>query len=131
MYKFAETALRYFDGPEGYNCAQAIATAFAAEFNVPPERIAAYAASGNGRAEGGRCGALHAARQLLGDAPAAEAVEQRFVQAAGSAKCREIRRGKRLTCAGCVEAVARLLEKHLAERKGSPEWRQKRNGPPP
>jgi len=119
--KFADAALRYFDGPEGYNCAQAVAKAFASEFNVLPERIAAYAASGNGRTEGGRCGALHAARQLIGDGAAAAALEERFIEAAGSEKCREIRRGKRLTCAGCVETVARLLEKHLAELQGSQE----------
>ena len=89
-----EKARYHFHGPEKYNCAQAILKAFEEAYAVSEDAIEAAKADGGGRVEGGRCGALHAARQVLGESPAADDVERRFAEAAGSVKCKEIRKLK-------------------------------------
>ena len=62
-----------------------------------------------GRAEGGVCGALHAALRLSGKKETKEFLRREFVEKAGSEHCREIRRLKKLNCDRCVELAAKVL----------------------
>lgn len=95
---------------EKLNCAQSVLRGFQAQFQIGEERIAEAKAWGGGRAENGYCGALHAAR-LLGAADETKSrIHSRFVESAGSDRCREIRGLKRLSCKECVELAAQLLQ---------------------
>ena len=98
-----QTALAFFHNPAAgnANCAQAVAVAFGGD----PQ---AFASCGSGRAPEGWCGAAYAAAALGGDAQAVEAV---FREKAGSVTCREIRRARVLSCAGCVETATGMLQR--------------------
>jgi len=103
-----------------FNCAQSVLCAFRQEHGVSDERMAEARGHGGGRAEGGRCGALHAALQLTGDAAARDALRKGFTAKAGSEQCREIRKAKTLTCEQCVQLAATLLAERPAPTPGSP-----------
>ena len=62
-----------------------------------------------GRAEGGCCGALHAACELVEDDAARRSLRAAFIAKAGSEKCRDIRKSGMLSCGQCVELAATLL----------------------
>ncbi len=94
---------------EKKNCAQSILAGFSDICAVPDSEIDAARAVGGGRAEGGLCGALHAALKLAGKNETKETLQQRFVANAGSERCREIRQLKKLSCEGCVELAAKVL----------------------
>lgn len=88
-----------------HNCAEAVAAAFGQE-------EPAHVGHGSGRAPDGWCGAAYAAAQLCKDP---ESVEKTFTEVAGSVKCREIRRTKKLDCAACVdlgEAIVHSMDKN-------------------
>ncbi len=102
-----------FTGP--LNCAQAVAVTFQVLSGLTPEDIENHRHSGGGRAPGGLCGALYAALELLPDAGQRELVSNQFGAIAGSTLCRDIRKAKRVSCAGCVEAAATILAKTLAQ----------------
>ena len=53
------------DGHRKMNCAQTIMHAFKEKFAVSEEAVNEFAAYGGGKAPGGCCGSLHAARVLL------------------------------------------------------------------
>lgn len=95
------------------NCAQAVAHAFRETYSLPDVAVASMAACGTGRAPGGECGALFAARTALKDShpDRIEACSSAFAGKAGSTLCREIRQMKKLPCLGCVETAAAFLEK--------------------
>lgn len=119
-------------GP-GYNCAQAVACAFAEDTGVPEEEIRASA----GQYGGGRknvCGAvmgMYAAYNMkkgyvdLEDPAKWTAeheedlrqLEKRFLEKNGSVLCKELKgtlTGKPLrSCRGCVEDAAEILEDYL------------------
>ena len=98
---------------ENLNCAQSVLRAFQEDFEIEDECIAAAAKLGGGRAGNGLCGALHAAERLSPDAEVKAAIHQRFATAAGSDKCREIRKLGRLSCGECVETAAGLLAEYV------------------
>jgi hypothetical protein len=103
---------------ERKNCAQSILTGFSDICGVPNAEIDAARAVGGGRADGGVCGALHAALKLAGKNETKETLQQQFAEKAGSERCREIRRLKKLSCEGCVELAAKVLaEQELVEKK--------------
>jgi len=93
----------------GLNCAQSILRAFQTERGVPEDAIVQARRYGGGRAEGGRCGALHVAIELTPDPGERERMRVAFVARAGSERCREIRAGKTLSCEQCVALAATLL----------------------
>ncbi len=99
---------------EKLNCAQSVLRGFQEQFQVEEERIAKARSWGGGRAENGLCGALHAARILGGAEDVQERFRERFIESAGSDRCREIRSLRRLSCKECVELAARLLEEESA-----------------
>jgi hypothetical protein len=94
---------------ERFNCAQSVLKGFQAVFSIPEERIAEAKAQGGGRAENGRCGALHSALSLAKDAETRERIACAFSEEAGAEACREIRSIGKLKCADCVELAAKLL----------------------
>ncbi len=104
-----EKAVQYFHGKEGYNCAQSVLKGFQTSHNVPQETIDDFKAFGGGRAEGGLCGALFAAKTLANDPAKAEKIEAEFAKIAGSLKCKEIRKIAKLSCKECVFTAAKLL----------------------
>ena len=96
---------------ERLNCAQSVLKGFQAVFNIPEERIAEAKAHGGGRAESGRCGALHSALSLTEDNEVKLRMACAFSEVAGAESCREIKRIGKLKCADCVKLAAQLLAK--------------------
>jgi hypothetical protein len=93
------------------NCAQAVIAGFKDKFSLKDELVATFASHGGGKAPEGYCGALYAARHILKESPGEIGkCTEAFIKAAGSTKCREIKSLKKLSCMGCVEMVAELLE---------------------
>ncbi len=90
--------------PRMHNCAQAVACGLGRD-----ELYAPLATCGGGRAPEGRCGALHAAMLLAGEARAQE-LRRRFVAELGGETCAELKRTFRIPCEKCVETAARLAE---------------------
>ncbi|CAG37117.1 C-GCAxxG-C-C family protein [Desulfotalea psychrophila] len=110
----ATLAMTLFHGTEKFNCNQAVLKTFQSEFGISDETIKSAARLGGGRAEGGVCGALHAARVLLDDHEMLPIIEQEFASQSDSIYCREIRAAKKLSCRNCVALAARLIEPYLA-----------------
>jgi len=108
-------AKNYFLGAGGHeklNCAQSVIKAFHDLFHASVQEAEAFVAFGGGKAPGGKCGAYYAAWQLtLKNNPLKiNQLEQDFIKVAGSLKCKEIRNQRKLSCLGCVEKAAELLE---------------------
>jgi hypothetical protein len=99
-------ALAHFRGDAGYNCAQAVLKAFAPATGVDEPCLERFAKLGGGRAPGGECGALFAAKAILCDVAAKQEVEAEFVGIAKSAKCRDILSSRRVSCEQCVQTAA-------------------------
>ena len=114
-------ALEHFRGEQCYNCAQAVLKTYSSSAGFDDVCLERFSHFGSGRAPDGECGALFAAKAILQDATAKQKVEEDFVRAAGSSKCREIRKGRLFTCDQCVQAAAdavfvRLTEGHVLTR---------------
>ncbi|NVN90782.1 MAG: C-GCAxxG-C-C family protein [Desulfuromonadales bacterium] len=93
----------------GQNCAQSLYTGFQELLQVPQEVITEAKKQGGGQAEGGRCGALHAALDLADHAETKKELQAMFEEQAGSQQCREIRIKKQMRCDQCVELAAAVL----------------------
>ncbi len=94
------------------NCAQSVYSGFQEQLQLPGEIIESARKLGGGKAEEGRCGALHAALDLSRQSETRELLRSRFEEQAGSQQCREIRARKLMSCDNCVELAATLLERH-------------------
>ena len=94
------------------NCAQSLYSGFQDLLQVSGDTIDSARKLGGGRAEGGRCGALHAALDLARHEDTKERLRSRFEELAGSQSCREIKSGKLLSCVQCVELAATVLAEH-------------------
>jgi len=110
-----EKAKNHYLGAEGHaklNCAQSVIKAFHDVFDSPAHEVDSFAAFGGGCAPEGRCGAYHAALHLVSKKDPQQIVklEREFFNAAGSLTCKEIRGKRKLTCLGCVEKAADLLD---------------------
>jgi hypothetical protein len=108
-------AKNHFLGKNGYaklNCAQSVIKAYHDLFNASAQEVDVFAGLGGGKAPEGKCGAYYAAWQLaLKNNPLKiNRFEQDFIDATGSLKCKEIRKQRKLSCLGCVEKAAELLE---------------------
>ncbi len=95
------------------NCAQAVIAGFKDKFSIGDETLAAFSSFGGGKAPDGYCGALYAARHILEKERLGEIEKcnETFIKAAGSTKCKEIRNLKKLSCVGCVEKAAEILDR--------------------
>jgi hypothetical protein len=108
-------AKAYYAGKNGIkklNCAQAVIAAFGDKFNIDGNTVDLFASFGAGRAPAGECGALYAAKFMLKeDHPErTEECKNIFVSKAGSTRCKEIRKLRKLPCIGCVETIAKFIE---------------------
>ncbi len=99
---------------EKLNCAQSILRGFQDKCQVSNEQIAEAKKNGGGRAENGICGALHSAAHLAKNDEIRQSLHERFIVHAGSDKCREIRGEGKLSCSGCVELAAKILDEKMA-----------------
>jgi putative redox-active protein with C_GCAxxG_C_C motif len=114
-----KAASELFRGKEKCNCAQAVHLAYIEQFGGDPELVAAYKKCGVGRAPGGMCGALYAARGLLTDPGEIQKLEERFAERTMALACRTIRKAKRATCQQCVDAAAELLDEIAKGREAN------------
>ncbi|MCK9572038.1 MAG: C-GCAxxG-C-C family protein [Candidatus Omnitrophica bacterium] len=110
-----EKAKNHFLGKDGHvklNCAQSVIKAYHDHFGVPAEEVDRFAGFGGGKAPEGRCGAYYAALYLSAkkNQIKIDRLNEDFVRAAGSIKCKEIRSQRKLSCLGCVEKAADFLE---------------------
>jgi len=103
-----DLAVSLFHGHDKFNCAQAIAAAFCDRCEADPELIGECSSFGGGRAEGGLCGALYAAKRLAGGA--AGEVERRFAERCGQTRCRALRTQTSTSCRDCVRIAAEILD---------------------
>jgi hypothetical protein len=108
-------ALDFFRGEPRYNCAQAILKAYAPAVGAGESCLDRFAKFGSGRAPGGECGALFAAKAIVADSSAKKEIERAFVEIARTTKCREIRQGRRLSCEQCVQIAADAVFDRLAQ----------------
>jgi hypothetical protein len=106
-------ALLHYQGSGNYNCAQAILKTYALTAGITDACLDRFANFGGGRAPDGECGALFAAKAILQNPAAKQKIEEEFVRAAGSNKCREIRKGKVFSCKQCVQTAADIVFSQL------------------
>ncbi|MFA6143128.1 MAG: C-GCAxxG-C-C family protein [Candidatus Omnitrophota bacterium] len=94
------------------NCAQAIIASYMDKFAMDEKTINVFGSYGGGKAPGGECGALYAAKFMLKDKhpDKIKDCEAAFSSFAGSTKCKEIRTLKKLPCLGCVEKAAEFID---------------------
>jgi len=99
------------DRSKKLNCAQSIIAAYMDKFLLDEKTINVFGSYGAGKAPGGECGALYAAKFMLKDKypDKIKECEEFFASFAGSTKCKEIRALKKLSCIGCVEKAAEFL----------------------
>lgn len=110
-----EKAVSSYTGQNGVrmNCAQSVLNGFKEEFNISEDKIKEFQNYSGGRAPGGLCGALYAAKTILesrNNEKKFEELEKEFTSCAGSTKCKEIRMNRCLSCSGCVEKVSEFLD---------------------
>jgi hypothetical protein len=108
-------AKNHFLGKDGHvklNCAQSVIKAYHDLFKTPEQEVNVFAGSGGGKAPEGQCGAYYAAWHLAfkNNPLKINQFEQDFINAAGSLKCKQIRNQGKLSCLGCIEKAADLLE---------------------
>ena len=102
-----KAASDFFRTEEKLNCAQAVLR----YFDFPPEKIEELREFGGGRAPGGLCGALHAARVVLNDEEKFSELCRKFGEKTrGALTCREIKGGSGFPCPACVNLAAALAE---------------------
>ena len=102
-----------FHGDENYNCCQAVLKAFQDVCCIEDAKIEESRAYGGGRAEEGRCGALHAACMLFECDKPKDEIETEFIEKPGSHKCREIRSLGKYSCKDCVQLAAKLSQEKI------------------
>ncbi len=105
----------FFHGEKNYNCAQSVLACFQDEFQLSDEKIQSLQSFGGGRAPEGRCGALHAALELVEDPIRKAALIRDFINEAGAPDCRTLKTVLHYPCAACVDMAAELVKKYTAE----------------
>lgn len=109
-------ALDFFRGEYRYNCAQAVLKAYAPTVGAGESCLDRFSQFGSGRAPGGECGALFAAKAIVADSDAKKEVEREFVEIAGTTRCRDIRKGRRVSCEQCVQTAANAVFSQFMQR---------------
>jgi hypothetical protein len=97
------------------NCAISVSDAVKEHADLSDTDIASHASHGGGNAPNGWCGGAYAAKRALdkmGIADAAKIVENEYTKAGGSVACAALRKGKKLSCVGCVEKGAEIVLQH-------------------
>lgn len=101
--------------PYRHNCAQAVAYKYAALLGITPEEaLERFAGCAAGRAPGGVCGALFAAREAMPEK--AGEIDREFKEATnGYTTCADIKGLSGTPCPVCVDTIDRLLERKQKE----------------
>lgn len=102
----------YFHGEDGYNCAQAVLKAFQPESGMSELVIRSATVAGGGRANGGTCGALYAAKIILGEGVPFAQVTNAFLTAFDSTLCCDIKQSE-CGCRHFVGKTAEFTEKQI------------------
>ena len=89
-----------------HNCAQAIAYKFK-HLYADADAVDHMKACGGGRAEGGICGALHAA--ILALPSQKEQITEKFREQNGNITCRELKQGGKVPCIQCIDSAERII----------------------
>lgn len=99
----------FFHAEDNLNCAQSVLK----YFDAPAAQIAEFKAFGGGRAPEGLCGALYAAKALLGDdRKFAELGSEFAARTEGALTCKELKGEVKFPCPACVNLAATLVEKY-------------------
>ncbi len=101
-----ERSLQTFKNP--HTCAQAVYAAFK---DASPASLEGLKAKSGGRAEGGICGALYAAK-LVVPQQYHSAMEEEFIAQTGDLECKRIKSGAKTPCVKCVEVASKLACKY-------------------
>lgn len=110
---------------ERLNCAQSVLRAFQEQRGISEDQIEEARWDGGGRAKNGMCGALYAALTLTDVPSVRERLQTAFVERAGAATCRDIRRAARTPCIECVRlATSLLLELECASERAATQGAQ-------
>ncbi|MDY6121572.1 MAG: C-GCAxxG-C-C family (seleno)protein [Porphyromonas sp.] len=108
----------FHNKPNNWNCCQSVLKRFQNEINLDDEAIELhYRPCGGGRAEGGLCGALYAAEELMKkyELPS---LKDSFRQVAGGLTCRELKTELKYPCVEAVRLAERLVEDRLSAERG-------------
>lgn len=101
--------------PQNWNCAQSIQKGFQHITKMSDEEIElAYRPMGGGRAEGGLCGALYSAENILKER-GLPSIKDEFTRRAGGATCRELKGKNKFPCTSAVDLAEELLAERLKE----------------
>lgn len=101
--------------PQNWNCAQAIQKGFQNLTRMSDEDIElTYRPMGGGRAEGGLCGALYAAENILKE-KGLPSITADFIQRAGGSTCHQLKGELKYPCVAAVDLAEELLAQRLAE----------------
>ncbi len=92
---------------KGFNCAQSVSYAFEGIF-TSEENTKALHNCGGGNVADGVCGSIYAAGKILEEEHFNE-LKDNFNNNAGSIKCREILKNKKLSCHDCVQASVEFI----------------------
>ena len=111
--KIPQLAARYFQGQEGYNCAQAVLAISHELIGTTDNNISQATAWGGGRAENGYCGALYGALSLCPQEMHQEIIDE-FNKRVGATRCREIRPYGLKPCQECVAIGSELVTEKLS-----------------
>ncbi len=112
-----ERAVNHFTGKKGYsrlNCAQTILEIFKDRVDfISDKTVSDFKKMGVGKAPGGECGMVYAAKYILENSGKSENIEEFekfFTDQAGSLKCSDIRKKKRDFCNLCIQETACYLD---------------------
>ena len=105
-----ETASDHFESRRS-NCAQSVALAWKDKKDPGSTHAEAFASVGTGRAPEGLCGALYAARELVGESRKEHLTKKFKPHTEGHLTCRDIRKNRIMPCTDCVALAAGLLDK--------------------
>ncbi len=109
-------ASKLYHGAEGLNCAQAVLRHHQEELGISDEMIMENVLNGGGRAEGGKCGAIHAvALAFEGNKELQDKALELFEEKATYSDCRSIRGNRTLSCPACVDAASDILSTLVKE----------------
>lgn len=111
MLAVCNSFTRSFAKAKASICTQVVYGHFKEHKGFNDDDIKEIAKFGRGKAPGGECGALYAARTLSKPRHASK-IEQEFREAAGHTQCKKIRQLGRMDCGGCKALGIELIKKY-------------------
>ncbi|GAD04478.1 2-amino-4-hydroxy-6-hydroxymethyldihydropteridine pyrophosphokinase [Porphyromonas crevioricanis JCM 15906] len=106
----------FHNKPNNWNCCQSVLKQFQDHIALSDDEIELhYRPCGGGRAEGGLCGALYAAEELM-KKHQLPSVKDDFKKEAGGTTCRELKAELKFPCVEAVRLAERLVNERLGEK---------------